>query len=595
MISELRYFLDKHYRQLPGEAGQQLMLYIALVQRFCNKYNIRLTPDCGLEGLLPKLFYNIPGYEIKDAAITFDASMPWSIIHHNPSLLNAVNQLNSELSRQNCATSDWLRQQADILFSIDNASAVTVTPESVRRLIAKMAALKRPETIVDICSGTFALGLQVWNEMKNNSDISCIGEELNSYLCAFSRLFLFLCGVSLFSVSERNVMGAFKRDANGNNSAKVYLADFPLTGSRTVPTPEEILSASSEPKSSIYADWFMIQQTIERMNDGDRAFLLVTKGALVRKNEYFLRKKLVEQDWLDAVIQIPSGISHNHNLPMELLVCEKNRAVQRRKKVLFADLSCYTVADNEKTSELSAEGISETVSLFKYFTGKSGIAKVVESQKIQKNEYSLYPPVYLSDLHTPDGKLQLGEIAEVIRGIQNISDLPEHGKRYFLNIRDIQNGTIHYDGAAEIEIRKPDWEQKYRIQEDDIIITCRGAALKIAIVPPDPPPAYISGNLAVIRVKSDEYPPYLLYEYLISDKGQRALELIQTGTTIRVLGIRNIEQLAVPRYNNGLAAAIGDSLKLATVKYRQSAAEIEKAYNDKKNKLLKQIEENGGI
>lgn len=595
MNSELHYFIDKYYRQLPGETGQQLMLYIAFVQRFCNKYRIRLSPKYELEGLLPDLFKDIPGYEIKDAALAFDASMPWSLLHHNPSLLDAIKQLNSELSCKNCATPNWLRQQVDIIFSLDNTSAIAVTPESVRKLIAELAAIKYPDKIIDICSGTFSLGLEVWSKMKDNLRISCIGEELNSYLCAFSRLFLFLCDVSSFSVSEQNIMDVFKTQDTEDYSTKVYLADFPLTGSRTVPTPKEILNASEEQKSSLYADWFMIQRTLDRMNDGDCAFLLVTKGALVRKNEYFLRKKLVEEDFLDAVIHIPNGIYQNHNLPMELLICEKKRAPQRRRKILFADLTPYAVSENENSTVLSTEGIYETATLFKYFTDNDSTVKVVETEVIRENEYSLYPMVYLSGSHVFADKLQLGSVAEVIRGIQNISDLPKHGERYFLNIRDIQNGVIHYEEADTIEIRKPDWEKKYRIREDDIIITCRGAVFKVAIVPPEPEAAYISGNLTIIRVKSDEYPSYLLYEYLISDKGQRALELIQTGTTIRVLGSKKLEQLAIPRYDNELAAVIGDSLKLAAVRYRQSVAEIEKSYKIKKEKLLNQIKENGEI
>ena len=116
MVSELYLFLDSHYRQLPGEDRQKLMLYIAFVQRFCHKFGIELSPDCELEGLLPKLFKGIPGYEIKDAAVTFNSAMPWSILNHNQELLGDVKRLNSELNRKNCATPLWLRRQAEILF-----------------------------------------------------------------------------------------------------------------------------------------------------------------------------------------------------------------------------------------------------------------------------------------------------------------------------------------------------------------------------------------------------------------------------------------------------------------------------------------------
>lgn len=593
MNSELYSFLDSHYRQLPGEDGQRLMLYIAFVQRFCHQFGIKLMPDCELEGLLPKLFKDVPGYEIKDAAVTFNSAMPWSIFYHNQELLSDLKRLNLELNRKNCATPSWLRRQVEILLAFDTASASVVTPHSVRTLIAGLAAQKKSRKIVDICCGTFSLGIQVWNEMGCDSDVVCVGEEMSSYLCAFSRLFLFLCNVTRFSVSEQNILNAFKAENDVENESKVYVADFPLIGSRTIPTPLKIRSVSDDAKSSIYADWFMIQQTLERMNDGDRAFLLVTKGALVRKNECFLRENLIEQDWLDAVIHIPGGIYPNHNLPAELLVCEKKRDFKRRAKVLFADLSSFAVPVNQRICRLSREGLEKIIAVFKQFCGEKRWARIVDTENIEKNGYSLYPPVYLSDFQSEDKKLPLGEIADVIRGIQNVSDLPAHGQRYFLNVRNIQNGDIHYEGADEIDVRKSEWEQRYRIREDDIIITCKGAVLKIAIVPPNPPPAYISGNLTIIRVKLDKYSPYLLYEYLISKTGRYALELIQTGTTIRVLGSRNLEQLTVTRYDKDFADKIGGSLKAAFIEYRQSLFETEKKYKNQREKLLNRIKEKG--
>lgn len=87
----------------------------------------------------------------------------------------------------------------------------------------------------------------------------------------------------------------------------------------------------------------------------------------------------------------------------------------------------------------------------------------------------------------------------------------------------------------------------------------------------------------------------MLYEYLISERGRQALELIQTGTTIRVLGSRNLEQLTVERYDNGFAAEIGAGLKAVFIEYRQSLSEAEKTYKSRKEKILNQIKEKEGV
>ena len=595
MFFDLISFFNRHYLQFSGETGQQLMLYIAFVQRFCYTHKIRLEAADPLEGLLPSLFKNVPGYAIKEAAVAFDAAIPWSLLQSNESLSDALQTLTIRLNHEDCATAEWFRQQTEFLLNHES-NTVAATPASIRELIAQLAALNPPEEIVDICSGTYSLGFHVWNAMEFKQDILCFGEEINNYLCALSRLFLFLCGVPASSIfiSKKNVMNVCEETDTVSAKYKIYLADFPLTGSRTIPVSSENLLIQNGEKSSLYADWFMMQKILQRMNDRDCAFFLVTKGALVRKNECFLRKYLIDQDWVDAVIHIPEGFYFSHNFPMELLICQKKRTARPCKKVLFANLHSLAVSNRQRRKALSPAGISEILKIFQQFSEKDGIAKVVAAEEIEKNDYSLFPPIYLADAKILEGKLRLSEVAEITRGLQNATP-SKQGDRYLLNIRDIQDGVICYCDAVQINAEKAIWEKKYRIREDDIIITCKGATLKIAIVPPNPPPAYISGNLTLIRVNSEKYPPYLLYEYLNSDKGQHALELIQTGTTIRILGCKNLEQLAIPQYDINRVFAVGDSLKLAAIRYRHSMSDIEEEYKRKKENLLRQIEESEEI
>ncbi len=113
--------------------------------------------------------------------------------------------------------------------------------------------------------------------------------------------------------------------------------------------------------------------------------------------------------------------------------------------------------------------------------------------------------------------------------------------------------------------------------------------MKIAIVNQKPPNAYISENLTIIRMKTDMYSPYILYEYLISEEGKNSLDIIQTGTTVRVLGSRNLEMLSIPKYNTKSACIIGDSLKVAMTKYNQTISQANTLYKLKKEELFSQL------
>lgn len=584
-------FLVENFNLLPNEFGQKLLLYVAFEQRFHQKFNIPFDPSIPLEGRLSTLFRCIPRYDLKDAAITFDSAISWTVVQKDSNLLRLLDRLRIEISQNSSATADWLLQQTTELLEFDaNAFGIDITPPSVRRLVSILASQKPTHQIIDLCSGTFLFGLQLWHESGSSNAISCYGEEISPYLCALSRILLLLCDVEDFSIQERNAMQFFQKANYTHTPPSIYVADFPLSGNRTFPMCEAD-PLFSEKRVNLYSDWLFIRSVCNRMNTGDRAFLIVTKGALVRKNEQFLREDLIANGWLRAVIKLPIGLYNSHSLPMNILVLEKSTS--RQSHVFFADLSAYGVSDptSRHVQKISERAITKIAHLFKNFKSESGYSKLITFQEILKANYTFYPPVFLNTPQPSSEQIALGKIAAVIRGLQLPKDYPmvSAGARYFLNIRDIQNGEFHYDTADQIAELNPLWELKYRIQEDDIVLTSKGSALKMVIIPPDPPPAYISGNLTILRVDVNQYSPYVLYEYLNSEAGRAALSLIQTGTTIRVLGSTNLERFLIPGLDWEKSNNLGAALKKATLDYRQALLELKSNYVREKETLYSQI------
>ncbi len=567
------------------ESDKKLLLYVSFVQCFCQQYHVSCQPDTSLEGLLPLLFRQVLGYAIKEAAVTFDSAMPWELLQGDPQLASLLSRFRHELMRSHCATPAWLLEQLDDLFEVDNTLFdASATPPTLCALISRLAAQRPARQIVDLCCGTYSLGLRIWRELGSSPDVSCLGEDKNGYVCAFAQLLLFLCGVPDFSISERDITRPLAAPLELNGPA-IFAADFPFTGNRTLAISKE------GPNSKIYSDWLMIRSLLDRMRPGDRAFVLVTKGALVRQNERELRAGLVENDWLDAVIQLPAGLYSGHNLPLALMVFEKFRLPSRSGRVFFADLSDFAIPSTRRTRKLSQSGIDQAYRAFSSFACEKGFSTLVSKQEIEHAGWSLYPPAYLAQDDLPGKSLRLGDVASITRGIQNTKDyLPARSDpRYLLNIRDLQDGEILFESAEQVEAGNMIQENKYRIREDDIILTSKGSALKIAIVPPDPPPAYLCGNLTRVRVQDGRYSPYLLYEYLISEPGQAALSLIQTGTTIRVLGSANLEGLKIPDYDPATADRIGSHLKYAAIQHRKEKEKLDKDYARKRETLLSQL------
>lgn len=213
----------------------------------------------------------------------------------------------------------------------------------------------------------------------------------------------FLCDVEKFSVREQDVTK--KNEQLNNDLSKVIIADLPLVGNRTIPISKED-SFLSENKRTLYADWMMMYRILQRLNTGERAFILVTKGALVRGNESFLRKYFVDNDCVDTVITLPNSIYPNYNSPMNLLIFEKESPSKRKGKILFIDL-------NQKET-LTEDLIKQVSIMFHEYRAEKEFARVVNYEEIVSREYILNPQIYLTDRELLNGQLFMRDIACVI-------------------------------------------------------------------------------------------------------------------------------------------------------------------------------------
>lgn len=569
MLYECKSFFEENSHLIAKKNAGRLFLYMTFVIRFCQKFNIKIKDNAGWIGFLKKNISPSFGYEIKEAMLAFDSNMPWIILERDRRLYDSFCRLFGELDKKRYIDERWLLDTAEgILSAYEGYDA---TPKAIRRAAAELVGSVEFGQIVDLCCGGYFLGLELYLKSAR-SEAFCSGEERDPYMCAVAGMMLFLCNAESFSIKEKNVLCRTER-GEANKLPRVFAADLPLSGNRTIPVPSrDELFANN--KQTLYADWYVMYNVLEEMTPGDRAVFIVTKGALVRENERFLREYYVKNDCIGAVIALPRGIYPKSRLPMEMIIFEKGRQKESGGKVLIADLTdCKPYELEEKICGMQNGDICAEE------------ARLVFAEEIAKREYELNPRLYLAKEEESGEGLSVGDVACVTRGLQNTSQQGMYAEnRYLLNIRDIQNGEILYENADVIRGGAPHWEDKFLIREDDIILTAKGAAMKIAIVPSNPPKAYISGNLMIIRVNPERYSAYVLYEYLASKTGQKALGLIQTGTTIRVIGTKKLQQLSIPEYKN--ITAVGDGLKAAGINYRRTIREIGEDFSSKKKELL---------
>jgi type I restriction enzyme M protein len=146
----------------------------------------------------------------------------------------------------------------------------------------------------------------------------------------------------------------------------------------------------------------------------------------------------------------------------------------------------------------------------------------------------------------------LKDAGKFFRGV-NVSNYFEEDARgtfSIINYQDIQNGLLNIDSVKQYRLKESKTDAnkllKYRVAAGDILISCKGHAIKTCLVPELPGEYLLSLNFAAIRINHEEFHSGFIKYYLDSPVGQYLIESRQMGSSIITLNIKDLEQIPIP-------------------------------------------------
>lgn len=582
--------IEEIWRELKRKVPLEQIFYLSLVLAFCQ--NQRKEKGKITQAGVKEVLERIQGYNLRVAFTRIFQFIRWEILDDKD--IEEMFQIEVSLFREYLEKGGKLSELFQMIFAqAGKWDVYAPTPTEVRKLIVDILGFHKAHRIADFCCGGAGLGLELWKRLTiRNKEVSFHGEELNRNLCDAAQLYFSAYEVPDGEIEERDILTI--PDTAESQSYDIIVLDIPRGQNVTEVYDEKDPRLLCFNKKNIYSDWIFIQDVLYRLKKTGTAAVLVTPGALTRVNEEILREQIVVNDWLEAVITLPENLYSKYYAGTELLIFNKDKESSRKGKVIFIDISKEFKRQGRRTVEITEAGLLQVREIFVHSWEVKGVSAVCSREQIQKNQYSFKPSQYIQQEDEWEfvSELVLEDIAQITRGAQvsKRADVVEDGDVYFLNIKDIQEKRIQYEGADKVRSTNSVCKGKYRIQKDDILITSKGTALKLAIVEDYSPEAYISGNLTLIRVNPEKYHPYVLFEYLNSRQGQISLERIQSGTTIRILSNASLQKLKIPEYHLEKMREIGKELKEnQTVFYREKYM-LEKQYENKRKHLLKELE-----
>ncbi len=205
--------------------------------------------------------------------------------------------------------------------------------------------------------------------------------------------------------------------------------------------------------------------------------------------------------------------------------------------------------------------IEVIVDAYEHLKEESGFSKLVSTDDLEGANLHCQKYVFDSVIEDPlfgeteilmDSFLQkadtvkLKQVAEMYRGLNMTTSTFEEGNGPFkaIKLSDVQNGRIEVDTLTNGKLLRESRIERYLVEEGNLIISNRGATIKIAVIPKTSDRILLSHNFIGIRMKEHVNPHYVK-QYLESPLGQFLLHQIQNGTAILTINAKDLEAIDI--------------------------------------------------
>ena len=166
------------------------------------------------------------------------------------------------------------------------------------------------------------------------------------------------------------------------------------------------------PKSK--ADLAFIMHSLAWLASNGTAAIVCFPGIMYRGGaEQKIRRYLVDNNFIDCIIQLPSNLFFGTSIATCIMVLKKGKT---DNKVLFIDASseCVKVTNNNK---LTPENINKIVDTFAQRTEEAHFSHLAEYSEVQENDYNLSVSTYVEAKDTRE-KIDIvklnAEIAQIV-------------------------------------------------------------------------------------------------------------------------------------------------------------------------------------
>jgi type I restriction enzyme M protein len=336
---------------------------------------------------------------------------PWTNRDRLPDemLKNLIEHFSTRLLDRKAVPEDELGNAYEFLikkFADDSGHTAQefYTNRTLVHLMVQMLAPKAGETIYDPTCGTGGMLISALTEVKRMGGewrtLGLYGQEINFMTSAIARMNLLLHGVEDFEIQRGDTLAEPKfLKGDRLRTFEVALANPPYSIKQW---NRELWSADPYGRNTLgtppqgRADYAFFQHILSSLDPKTgRCAILFPHGVLFRKEEAEMRENLIRRDLVECVLGLGPGLFYNSPMEACVVICRTQKPKARKGKVLFID-AVSEIARERAQSFLRGEHQSRILNAYKAFTDEPGFTTVADTVAIEKQEWSMSIPLYVT-------------------------------------------------------------------------------------------------------------------------------------------------------------------------------------------------------
>ncbi|MFX0116812.1 MAG: N-6 DNA methylase [Candidatus Hodarchaeota archaeon] len=293
------------------------------------------------------------------------------------------------------------------------------TPKMVAKLLVEIL---KPQESMRICDPTVGSGGMLIHAVKyiktrggDPKTLRVYGQEKNLNVWAICKMNMVLHGL----IDARIEKGDTLRDPKLVTSDQLILFDRVLAnppfslknwGQRDAKKDKFGRFKYGIPPKN-YGDLAFVQHMLATTNETGMIGIILPHGVLFRGGaEATIRRNLLEEDLIEAVIGLPPNLFYNTTIPGVILVLNRSKDADRKNKVLF--IHAAKEFENGRTrNHLREKDVKKIVSVFENYGDVERYSRVVDMEEIMENDYILNISRFV-DISEPEEEINLLEVIE---------------------------------------------------------------------------------------------------------------------------------------------------------------------------------------